>query len=219
MTILNTLFQIIANNHNNPLMFSSELVYAIIISISLIFISIKIFHSNTTIKHTGIHYLTIGLSLFALAYLIRALFLGLRILDLPIPNRTITTISLLLIAYISSLAIVYIIQSNLWRKYSKKRFHLVGHMFALISVIAIVLPRLYAFIIILVLQFILLSIVLYSNKHTKNIVYPFLSIFWLLNMILIFSRNLIPFEIKIALQILALGILGIFYIKVQKWLK
>ena len=65
-----------------------------------------------------------------------------------------------------------------------------------------------------------------GKKHKKGkkilpmrAVYLLISIFWLINLFVLGPRRFLPFELKLALQIISVIVFFIIYYKVAKWVK
>lgn len=203
----------------DPLRFGLDIAYSIIIAAIFILLFIKTKELFVASKHQGIHYLRYSFLFFSLAYISRILYHIIRgyliTSDYFIPGRILATGSFVVIAYITTIAIGYLIYSTLWRKIKPGPFLTATHLLA-ISAGLLILNR--SIILLVVLQILLIGIIFISNRHKKiALFYMLLSLFWILNMIIIFSRNIISTEIKLVLQIASILILLFFTHKVLKW--
>lgn len=206
----------------DPLRFSIEIVYTLVIILLflLIFYKTKSFYEIT--KYTGIKYFRIAFLLFAGAYAVRLLFNLLRLFiistEYHIPGRIISFVSLLVLTYLSTLAIGYLIYSTLWKHIHYRSFQLIVHALALftISIFYLKYPIIYFIAIQIGLIIILITI---NIKKPTQILYPLISLFWIFNLIIFHSRRLLSFEVKLAFQIISIALLLYLLYRVSKWTK
>ena len=136
-------------------------------------------------------------------------------------------ISNLVVAYFSTLAILYLAYSTIWKRVDSEQFLIFSNMIALvISVLAFIF---HSPLTILIVQLVLISgaaIIIYINHHKKDrkkhatkALYLLIFAFWLLSLFVIHSRRLIPFEVKIVFQLISIAVFVGVYLKVAKWIK
>lgn len=214
--------QLAAYQMFEPFRFYNEIIYSIIIIFLFLFIYYKTRELYNITKHKGIYYFRTAFLFFALAYFFRLLQhlirLFLRYTEFHISGRTILIVSLLIISYLGTLAIGYLIYSNLWKKIKHRDFLISINFFALL--IILIFSIRFSFLIFSILQifFIIFILIINYNKKIK-ILYSLISLFWLFNIIILYSRNLLSMEIKIILQIISIIILIIFNYRILKWTK
>jgi hypothetical protein len=181
-------------------------------------------------KYEGIKYFRITFLFFALAYIFRFLHIF-SILeritfdtDVLIHIFRIFPFSLVLNGYFSTLAILSLTYSIIWKK-----LH-ITHVLLLFNVIAILISGI-AFIsrspfLLILAQAVLLIFTIimacYFYIRTKKIsplfvLYILFILFWVVNQFALGPPRLIPFEIQTAFQIISIAVIGIIYYKVAKW--
>jgi hypothetical protein len=227
MVIMNQIELSIMNKMNlyqsfDPIRFYSEMFYSILIIIIFLFIFFKTKEIYDITKHKGIYYFRLSFLFFALAYFSRLLYhitkLLLKHIDIYIPGRTISFISIVIVTYLVTIAIGYLIYSNIWKKLSHKMFLLYINIFALIITIIFSLTLSLLFIILIQIYLIIVILIINSKKKIKFL-YSLISLFWIFNLIIFYSRKLLDFEIKIMLQIISIFILSYLIYRILKWTK
>lgn len=206
----------------DPLRFGLEFLYALIITAMFLFIFYNTKSLFNLTKYKGIEYFRITFLLFALAFFSRLLFFVIRLIliksQIHIPGRFISFISLILITYFSTLAIGYLIYSTQWKKFNHKYFLIIINFLAIVTITLFYLKN--SLIYFLLIQLALMIILLYVNAKKKiRFVYPLISLFWILNLIIFHTRNLLGFEIKLILQTTSIILLGYFIYRILKWTK
>lgn len=171
-------------------------------------------------KHQGIQYLRMSFIMFSCAFFSRLVYHFIRsyvmMFDIGIPGRVLASISFIFVSYFSTVAIGYLIYSGIWRNINRWVGVIAIHTIA-IFIGFIVLQQSLVFM--LFFQLILLIVTLLLHKGHIRFLYSLLSLFWILNTIIIFSRNILPLEMKTGLQIISLLLLIIFMHKVFRWTK
>lgn len=214
----------------NPVMFISEIIYAIIVFFICFLIYYKTKDSYNLTKHKGIMFFRDAFLFFGLAYILRFIFALVRVssntFDFFIPRYTLFPVVLFILGYLSTVGIFYLIFSFTWKRIKGKYFIPLSHIIAVfISIVAFSL-RSHHIILYIQTGIIALAIILSFVVHTKQrkisqtrILYLLIFLFWLINLWLVIPRRFFTFEVKIIFQIVSIAIFLFVYYKVLKWLK
>jgi len=216
----------------DPAKLAVELGYTLIVVFLCFMIYFKTKEIYDLSKHEGINYFRITFLFFALAYIFRFLNIFSILVNITFDNDLLMEIfrsfpfSLVFNGYFSTLAILSMTYSIIW-----KNLH-IKHTLLLFNVIAIIISGI-AFIsrspfILILAQAVLLiftvTMAFYfyikSRKFSQLfILYVLFLLFWVVNLLTLGPRRLIPFEIQTAFQIISIAVIGIIYYKVAKWIK
>lgn len=215
-----------------PLDFVIELVYTLIILIFCFLVYFKTREIYDLTKHKGIQFFRYAFLFFGLAYASR-LFLyimivgGIFVFESFRQLRSILPISNLVTAYFSTIAILYLIYSTIWKKISVEHFLTLSNIVALfVAVIAFISisPMIVSLTQLLLLgATIFISVRTYEkDKKITNIraLYFLIAIFWLISLFVLDTpRMFLPFGLKVVLQIISLIVFSVIYYRVAKWIK
>lgn len=217
--------------------FGTEIIYSLVIIVCSLMIYFGTKELYELSSHKGIKYFRQAFLFFAIAYFFRSIIkfilsyfsLG-RIFDFSpkIFGLIIGSLTLFIFIYFSSMAILYLLYSVMWKKWnqSPKRVY-IFHLLAFIISLAITLSRNYLVYlgVNILLFFIVLFIVSVSHKNTKvktkgnkqNLygIYLLLSFFWILNIISI----LIPEFFQTSQLFIYIASLVIFLMMLYKVIK
>lgn len=211
----------------DPTRFTIELAYTLIAVILCFLIYFKTKEIYDLTKHKGISYFRKTFLFFGMAYITRFVFHFLKIsniwLDLYIPRRTMGPIFMLFTAYFSTMALLCLIYSTTWKRFSSKEFMIAANILAvLIALAAAISPPLFL-ITQAVLLIIAIALSLIVRKKTgipkTTLLYFLVFAFWIISLILIIPGRVLGFEIRIALELISVVLFGIIYYKVSKWTK
>lgn len=222
-------------NFFNPLNIGIELVYTIVILVFCLLVYIKTREIYELSKHKGIRFFRYSFIFFALAYASR-LFLYLMIFDndnvlgLFINRRAMMPVSNLVAGFFSTMAILYLTYSTIWKKINIEHFMAFSNIIALfIAVIAFVSRSpLIVSLIQLVMMVFAAAIILKNNRKYKKkykkrfgtrALYLLIFAFWLISLFALQSRRFIPFEVKAVFQLVSIAVFIAIYYKVAKWIK
>lgn len=207
----------------NPISIGAELIYSLIIIIlcSLIFFKTKEM-SNLT-KHRGIQFFRYAFLFFGLAYTFRMVLYAILLnpsFHFIGMGRLIRSLIRMVTAYFSTMAIFSLVYSTIWKKINIKPFLIISNLISiLIAVIAFIFKSQMQLSLIQLLLLII-SIVIIHKKTTKTkILYYSIFLVWLLSLVALDWRRLVPLELKVLFQIFSIGIFAILYYKVTKWIK
>ncbi len=211
--------------HFNPAFLGIEFVYSAIVVFLCIFVYLKTKEMYALTKYKGIQYFRIAFLFFGLAYASRFIFYIIQFsiisFDIFVPRKILFPASFALVSYFSTIALAFLVYSTFWKRLNYKHFILFSNVIALIVVLISHLTR--SPLMVALVQLPILGFVLFVNyrkkkNHTKYL-YLLLSLFWILNLLVIHSRRLIPFEWKIVLQVLSIGVFAYLIYRVVKWVK
>jgi len=210
----------------DPTRLAVELGYTLIV-VSLCFKTREIYDLT---KHKGIKYFRITFLFFGLAYLFRflsILFILMKItFDIYLPIHIFKIFSMFFVGYFSTMAILSLTYSTIWKKLQIK------HILLLFNAIAVLISCI-AFISmshspLILSQAVLLSftVIMATRSYSKSrkisplfILYILFFLFWIVNLFILGPKRFLPIEIQIALQVVSIAVIGIIYHKVTKWTK
>jgi|APSaa5957512622_1039677.scaffolds.fasta_scaffold00026_88 hypothetical protein len=209
---------------------ATEIIYFILVFCVCIFIYYKTRDAYNLTKHQGIFHFRNIFLYFALAYAFRLLHISIILLLDPrmFQNiRALQPISLLLVGYFSTMAVLSVAMAALIKKIKnhKDGLHTLNnslHIVAIILAVIVALTRSHH-VLILVLSVVFIVSIIFSipKKKTKGIIsqnkitYLLLFIFWILN-ILTLTKGVIPQELKIPLYVISAAIFLWIFIRVRK---
>ena len=218
--------------HPLPLDIGIEVTYTLVIMLICFLIFFKTREAYDLTKHKGLQFFRASFIFLGLAYASRILLYGILIKNyfllepfIRVKQSVAMPICSLLVAYFSTMAILYLIYSTVWKKYKTNYFIIFSNTLALlISIITFVSK---SPLVLLIIQLILLICLLLLNiqkKHKKkknsmHSTYFAIIIFWLISLFLMTNqRTHIPQIIKILIQIVSVSIISVVYYKISKWL-
>ncbi|MFH2028856.1 MAG: hypothetical protein ABIJ08_06970 [Nanoarchaeota archaeon] len=213
----------------NPVIFGIELVYSVIILILCLMVYFKTKEMYELTKHKGIQFFRYAFLFFGLAYGAR-LVLYILIISQTIVcefcryGRDILPISNLIVAYFSTMAILFLAYSTVWRKINSEHFLMFSNILAMaISVIAFVSrsPFIISLIQLFLLIFTILIILKAHKKQKSNIraLYLLVVLFWLLNLFVLGPIMILLPGAEFIIPIVSILIFVAIYHKVLKWVK
>ncbi|MBW2994176.1 hypothetical protein KY315_02015, partial [Candidatus Woesearchaeota archaeon] len=187
---------------HNPLWFVTELGYTLIVIFLCFLIYFKTKDMYDLTKHKGIYYFRNTFLFFGLAYMFRFVFGLIRMTDqwldiIYIPRGTMMPIMILFTGYFSTMALLCLIYSTVWKRYSSKDFFIAANILAvLIAIAAAISPE--VFIItqaILLVVAITLSVVLRKKSKFSKVflLYFLLFMFWIISLILVLGKWALSF--------------------------
>ncbi|MFH1173525.1 MAG: hypothetical protein V1725_00135 [archaeon] len=219
-----------------PAGFLLEAAYTLIILLLCFLVFFKTREIYLLTKYKGIQFFRFAFLFFGLAYASRLLLYIMLVGDLFIVEHVrgpgfVLPISNLVVAYFSTMAILYLTYGPIHKKISVEQFLTWANIISLI--VAIVAFISISPLLLSLIQSVLLGIMLVINTRVKGkkqsrdekrtntrTIYFLLALFWLISLFDIRSpRQFIPFEVSIALHVASLGIFFFIYYKVAKWVK
>ncbi len=214
----------------DPARLTAELGY----TLTVVFLCFMIYFKTREIygltKYKGINYFRITFLFFGLAYIFRFLDILFMLVTLTFDTHSfidvfrIFPVSLVLNGYFSTLAILSLIYSIIWKKLNiKHTLSLFNAIAILISGIAFVSKSPFLLTLAqaaLLISTIIMACFIKSRKFSQLfILYVLFLLFWIVNLLALGPRRFLPFEIQTTFQIISIVVIGIIYYKVAKWTK
>ena len=192
----------------NPAMFIIETIVTLIFIGICFAIYFKTRESYELTKYEGLKYFRNAFLLFGISYILSflssiALFSRV-IFGVTLPREIFGTLFILPLGYLSTMAILYLIYSTVWKKFENKKTMLISHIVAIILTITTFITRSHMILVLLQSILFILAIVLGL---------------WLTNLFMI-GRGIEPHhDVELVIQILSLGAYAFIYHKISKWVK
>lgn len=213
----------------DPTRVGIELLYAAMVVILCLLIYLKTKEMYNLTKHKGVNYFRNAFLFFGLAYLFRFVFTLIKLtrvtFDVDLPRLFIQPLSLVLVGYLSTIAIFYLTASTIWKHIKGNKYNILLHLIALLIAILVFVTRSPDILLLTQVILLLFTLVMGYLKFRRSkklsqlsIIYFLLFIFWVINLRLD-PRHFFPFEFQAATYIVSVGIFMIIYNKVNKWTK
>jgi len=212
---------------STPAIIGLEVVYSIIITVLCLLIYHKTKEMYKLTKDKGLWYFRNSFLFYALAYVFRFFLLFLRpssitsVHDLPI----IAIVLLFATGYSSTIAIIYLAMSVLWKRMGRFKSDYVIHGIAFIISIIAFASRSHLFLVIV--QLILLIVIIAISILWKRVIkkkhfvitsiYVLLFIFWVANLMSWGPPGFPHSSIRIILRVISVTIFFVIFYKVFKW--
>ncbi len=206
-----------------------ELSYTLIV----VFLCFAIYYKTKEIynltNHEGINYFRLTFLFFGFAYISRFISVLIKLMgitfDIDFPRFIFGNFPLMLVGYFSTMAILSLTYSILWKKLQIKHIFLIFNVIALlifvitfISKSSVILTLTQAVLLIFTSIIIAYYIISKSGKISQlYVLYILFLLFWMVNIIALGPRRFIPFEVQIVFQIISVAVIGIIYYRVAKW--
>ena len=207
-----------------------ELSYTLIV----VFLCFRIFYKTKEIydltKYEGVKYFRITFLFFGLAFLFRFLSVFVMLMgmtfDLDISMYLFRIFPLAFNGYFSTMAILSLTYSMIWKEQQMKHILIVSNAIAIIISGIAFFSRSPLLIIgaqaILLVFAIIIAVYIYSRSKIIShifILYVLFILFWIVNLFTLGPRRFIPFEIQTIFHLISIAVIGIIYLKVSKWTK
>lgn len=211
-----------------------ELTYTLIV----VFFCFTIYYRTREIfdltRHEGVKYFRITFLFFGFAYISRFISVLLKLIvvtfDIYFPIHIIGIFPLVFIGYFSTMAILSLTYSILWKKLHVNHTFL-KHTFLLFNVIAVLISGIAFFsrspsilvlaqAVLLILTSIIIASYIFSNSRKISrlyMLYILFFLFWIVNLFTLGPGRFLPFEIQTVFQVISIALIGIIYYKVAKW--
>ena len=218
----------------DPTRLAVELAYTLIV----VFLCFTIYYKTREIfdltKHEGIKYFRITFLFFGLAYISRFIIVLLKLIvitfDIYFPIHIFVIIPLVFIGYFSTMAILSLTYSILWKKLHINHTFL-KHTFILFNIVAIIISGIAFFsrspyilvlaqAVLLIFTSIIIAGYIFSNSRKTSrlyMLYILFFLFWIVNLIALGPGRFLSFEIQTVFQVISIAVIGIIYYKVAKW--
>lgn len=133
---------------------------------------------------------------------------------------------ILLLTYLSIIAVFYLVFSLIWKRLPGKKPLVWAHGLALLLSLITFLTRSHFVLVViqavLLILVVILSFVLKEKGHrisSARIIYIFIFVFWLVNLVILGPGMRLPFGLEIIFQFISLILFFIIFYKVSKWTK
>lgn len=211
--------------HFDPSKLIIEFIFVALVMILclLIYFKTKEFYQLT--KRKTIFFFRNTFIFFSLAFLLRFIFIGTRLLDLTIFHfRGPNPIMLMVISYLSTMALISLLYSLIWKKITHKYIYLITNIIVLIiSIIVFIFRSIELLFFAQLLIFISVLIILFKKSRKKksslHLIYALLLLSWILNLYVSVTPRFLLNKIMIPTYLISITIYGIIYFKVYKWAK
>lgn len=215
----------------NPLYIGAEMLYTLLIVIFCFLIYFRTREIYSLTKHKGIQFFRYSFIFFGLAYASRLLlFLMIfgsdNMFGFSMGRMTIMPASNLVVAFLSTMAILYLAYSTLWKKINSEHFLTFANLLALLIGVIAFISRSTLFLSLtqLLLIIVAATFIFKNHKHEKKhygtkALYLLIFGFWFISLLVLQSKNFIPFEFKLVLQLISVASFVYIYFKVSKWTK
>ena len=215
--------------HFNPLIFSTEFLFAVIAVVFCFLIYFRTRESYALTKYKGIKYFRDAFLFFGLSYFVRFLFslffLSRIAFDFILPRNMFVPFFILLLGYFSTAGIFYLVLSLIWKRFKNRNLLILGHGVAvLLSLVSFItkshLILLYFQSALLIIAVIMSSAMRGRKKISQiRILYFLVALLWLINLWIIDRRKPFSFEMEIFFELVSLAAFIAIYYKISKWVK
>src|SRR3989338_1734412 len=189
---------------SEQLNFVVETAFTILAVIFCFLIYIKTKESYELTKYEGIKYFRDAFLFFGLSYLLRfifsLIFLSRIAFDFILPRKIFIPLFILPLGYFSTISILYLVFSLIWKKVNNKILLIGGHSIAILLTLISVITR--SHLMLIYLQSFLLTVtivwsfLIHSKKLSQTkILYILVFVLWLINLIILGNRHHSLFEI------------------------
>ena len=206
-----------------------ELIYSLVIFVLCLVIYIRTKEIYDLTKHKGIQFFRHSFLFFGLAYASRLILYFTMISNGTGPGvmrqlKSIIPVSNLVVAYFSTMAILYLTYSIIHKKIDVEHFITFSNIIALIvAVVAFVSRSPLIISLIQLLLFLVIFVILIKNHQKKKsstlTLYLFIALFWFLNLFALVPTKRLNFAPNLLFQIISIGLFVMIYYKVAKWIK
>jgi hypothetical protein len=119
--------------------FSAEILFTLLAAVFCALIYWRTRESYELTKHRGIKYFRDAFLLFGISYVLRLLFSAMRasrfVFDIGIPRELFMVLFILPLGYVSTLGIMALISSTIWRRFSDRTLLLLSHTVAIVCAV------------------------------------------------------------------------------------
>jgi hypothetical protein len=212
----------------DPIFIYMELGFALVALVFCLLTYFRTREAYSLTKHNGIKYFRDAFLFFGFAYLLRflfsAVFLSRVILEFDPQRNILIPFSIILLGYFSTMSILYMIFSTVWKSIKSNTTIRLAHVLAiLVSILGFITGSPIVLLIINMVLIIIAIVLIFSKKDHKNrmntrILYMLVLLVWVINLF-IAGRPFLPRELDQVVQGFALILFMIIYYKVAKWIK
>lgn len=213
----------------DPVRIWVESVYALIILILCFLVFLKTREIFELTKHKGIQFFRYAFLFFGLAYASRFVLYMIIIsnnivCEMCRYGRQLLPLTSLVVAYFSTMAILSLVYSIIWRKMKVENFLIWSNIISLFVAVIAFSFRSPAVLSIVQLLFLVAASFIIIRTHKKDqgrlntrALYLLIFAFWLLNLFILEPRRVIPFEIRVVFQVVSVAVFALIFYKVAKW--
>ena len=216
--------------HFNPLWMAVELAFSALVIVLCLMIFFRTKELYRLTKHKGISYFRYTFLFFALAFLFRFAFhlfsISGMVFDFRFPRQIFGPLPLLFTSYFSTVAILYLLMSLLWKSVNTEHFLAATHVVALSVAVLAFLFRLAPVICLIQLIIIVATLVLayVKSRHSKGfsrlfMIYALLFVGWVANVFVMSPGWRIPFGVNAVSYVISAAVFGVIFYKVYRWTK
>jgi len=210
----------------------TRLVVEIGYTLIIVFLCFSIYYKTRDLydltKYEGIKYFRITFLFFGLAFLFRFISVFVMIMgmtfDIEFSRYLFRVFPLVFNGYFSTMGILSLTYSMIWKELQIKHILIVSNVIAIIISGIAFFSRSMEILIeaqaVLLIFTIIMAIYFYSRSRKISqlyILYVLFFLFWLVNQLALGPRRFIPFEMQTAFQLISIAVIGIIYLKVNKW--
>ncbi len=207
-----------------------ELLYTFVVVVLCFLIYYKTKEIYDLTGHQGIKFFRYAFLFFGLAYASRLflyfLLIGNIAFDIILPMRTLMAVSALVVAYLSTMALLYLTYNTVRKRVEFEHFLHISNVIALIIAGFAFVSRSTILVSMLQLLILLFAIVISfrdresgKKRMPMRAIYFLIFVFWIVNLFIVGPRRIIPFEVTLVSQVISIGVFLIIYYKVSKWVK
>lgn len=207
----------------NPYMIIVELVFLAIVMVLCLLIFFKTREIYELTRKKTIFFFRNTFLFFSVAFLIRFILILFILTDILPRERWYHFIVLMFMAYLSTMAIVSLLFSIIWKRIKFKFIYIIINIVVLFISVLIFFTRSFELLLftqlILFATAIIMAILKFNKKGGLLTLYILLFLSWIINMYMTNNPRLMEPLFKVPLYLLSIILLGIIYYKVHKWIK
>jgi hypothetical protein len=207
-----------------------EFVYTIIVVLLCFLVYFKTKSIYNLTKYKGIQYFRHAFLFFGLAYASRLflylLDMGSITFDLDISRRAIMPFSHLIVAYLSTIAIFYLVYSTVWKRIRYGYFLAFSNVIAFLIALTAFISRSPVIVSLIQLALLVFAVIISFEMHKKvkrishiQILYLLILVFWLINLFVLEQSRFLPMEVKWLFQAISIFVFVLIYYRVSRWVK
>jgi hypothetical protein len=212
----------------DPTTFSIELIFTIAAVIFCFLVYYKTKESYELTRHKGLNFFRRAFLFFGLSYVMRfflsMIFLSRIAFDIYIPRDAFFPISIMMAGYFSTIGILYLIFSTIWKSFNNTHLAILGHSVAILLSAISFLTRSPATMLAAQSMLLIAALALGFTMHKKGqkisqakALYSMIFALWIINIWILEGRGPISTGIKTVFQIISLVVFVAIYKKVIKW--
>ncbi|MFH2020707.1 MAG: hypothetical protein ABIJ34_04795 [archaeon] len=211
----------------HPILFISEPIYTVIALAFCIIIYLKTKESYELTKYQGIKYFRYAFLFFGLSYLARFLFnlafFSTFAFDIFIPRRIFMPFLILILGYLSTVAISNLIISAIWKGFRRYPLFMISQVLGIIVAVTGFLTNSHLMLLYMQSGLLVIALILgfFAHKkktHHTQALYMLIFLLWLINLWII-ERMRMLFFVEVFFEIVSIIVFVIIYHRISKWIK